>query len=130
MTVCHEAIFWVILSVSAIFEVVGDALIREGEKSRGFWFIVPGFLILGFYGVILNLLSGPEWASKWINVELVKVIGPEVTFSMLLGVYVTVFASVSIIGNALFSAEKVPLSTWVGGSIIFLGGLFIRYVKF
>lgn len=130
MRICHEVTFWSILSVSAIFEVVGDALIREGERSRGFWFIVPGFFILGFYGVILNLLSRPEWASTWIHVELLRLIGPEVTFSMLLGVYVAVFASVSIIGNALFSSEKVPLSTWVGGSIIFLGGLFLRYVKF
>lgn len=130
MTFYHEATFWFILSVSAIFEVVGNALIREGEKSKGLCFIVPGFLILGSYGLVLNLLSGPEWASKWINVELLKLIGPEVTFSMLLGVYVAVFASVSIIGNALFSFQKVPLSTWVGGGIIFFGGLVIRYLKF
>jgi small multidrug resistance family-3 protein len=130
VTLSQELLFWSILFISAVFEVGGDALIRQGLKARGLLFIIPGFLILGTYGVILNLLSGPQWASKWVDLSLFKSIGVEVTFSMLLGVYVAVFAMVSIFGSALFSRERVALSTWMGGGIVLLGGLVIRYCRF
>ena len=47
-------------------------------------------------------------------------------FSRLLGVYVAVFALISVLfGSAVFK-EKISLSTWVGLAIIILGGLIIQ----
>ena len=123
----QELIFWTILFVAAVLEVGGDALIRIGEQSKGFLLIIPGAVVLGLYGVFLNLLSGPEWISYRFKIDLSKVITMRISFSMLLGVYISVFAVVSIIGNALFSKDKIPYSTWLGGAIVLLGGLVIRY---
>ena len=97
---------WFIFTAAAILEVGGDALIRRGLRSSGLALIAVGFLSLGCYGLVVNSV-------KW-------------DFSKLLGVYVAVFALISIcVGRFVFN-ETIPASTWIGVFIIIIGGLTIQ----
>jgi multidrug transporter EmrE-like cation transporter len=60
--------------------------------------VLIGFIILGSYGIVVNQL-------KW-------------DFSKMLGVYVAVFALVSIVFGWLVFKENIPTSTWIGLGII------------
>ena len=97
---------WLIFIAAAILEVGGDAVIRKGLRGGIVWFIVAGFLILGSYGVVVNTV-------KW-------------DFSRLLGVYVAVFAVVSVLAGRLVFKETIPVTTWVGLAIIVIGGAVIQ----
>jgi small multidrug resistance family-3 protein len=48
-------------------------------------------------------------------------------FSKLLGVYVAVFAVVSVLCGLLAFKETVLISTWVGLGFIVVGGLVIQF---
>ncbi|MGC2424602.1 MAG: hypothetical protein WA666_09640 [Nitrospirota bacterium] len=100
------AIAWIIFIAAAALEVGGDAVIRKGLRGSVAWFIVTGFLMLGCYGVVVNTV-------KW-------------DFSKLLGVYVAVFAVVSILAGRFLFKETIPLTTWVGLVIIVIGGAVIQ----
>ena len=66
-----------------------------------------GFVLLGSYGILVNTI-------KW-------------DFSKLLGVYVAVFALVSVgFGKWVFK-ESIPVSTWVGLLLISVGGAVIQF---
>lgn len=97
---------WLVFIVAAIMEVGGDASIRKGLRGGGLWLIGAGFLVLGAYGVIVNTV-------RW-------------DFSKLLGVYVGVFALVSILAGKFLFKETLPASTWLGLGLILLGGLVIQ----
>ena len=97
---------WFIFVVAAILEVAGDAVIRKGLRGSVVWFIICGFLMLGCYGVVVNTV-------KW-------------DFSRLLGVYVAVFAVVSILAGRFVFRETIPLTTWLGLAIIVAGGMVIQ----
>ncbi len=100
------AIAWIIFIAAAVLEVGGDAVIRKGLRGSVVWFIVTGFLMLGCYGVVVNTV-------KW-------------DFSKLLGVYVAVFAVVSILAGRFLFKETIPLTTWLGLVIIVIGGTVIQ----
>ena len=100
------AIAWIIFIAAAVLEVGGDAVIRKGLRGSVVWFIVTGFLMLGCYGVVVNTV-------KW-------------DFSKLLGVYVAVFAVVSILAGRFLFKETIPLTTWLGLVIIVIGGAVIQ----
>ena len=95
------------LLLAAIMEVSGDAIIRKGLRGRGLVFIAAGFLLLGAYGVVVNTV-------RW-------------DFSKLLGVYVSVFALVSVLFGRFAFKEAVPPSTWIGLTVILVGGLIIQF---
>ena len=97
---------WLVFIAAAILEVGGDAVIRKGLRGGLVWFIFAGFLILGSYGVVVNTV-------KW-------------DFSRLLGVYVAVFAVVSVLAGRFVFKETIPVSTWVGLAIIVIGGAVIQ----
>lgn len=97
---------WFIFIAAAILEVSGDAVIRKGLRGSVVWFIVSGFLMLGAYGVVVNTV-------KW-------------DFSRLLGVYVAVFAVVSVLAGRFMFKETVPVTTWLGLAIIVIGGAVIQ----
>ena len=97
---------WLIFVAAAILEVSGDAVIRKGLRGGIVLFVFAGFLILGSYGVVVNTV-------KW-------------DFSKLLGVYVAVFAVVSVLAGRFVFKETVPASTWVGLAIIVIGGAVIQ----
>jgi len=98
---------WSTFLLAAIMEVGGDALIRKGLRGGGVLLVGAGVLALGSYGIVVNMV-------RW-------------DFSKLLGVYVCVFALVSILAGRFVFKETIPLSTWLGLAIIILGGLVIQF---
>ncbi|MDR3404878.1 MAG: hypothetical protein P4L99_20405 [Chthoniobacter sp.] len=98
---------WLIFVAAALLEVGGDALIRKGLRSQGVGLIVIGFLVLGAYGLVVNMV-------KW-------------DFSKLLGVYVAIFAAVSILFGHFVFKENIPLATWIGLGVIVAGGMIIQF---
>ena len=95
------------LVAAAVLEVAGDAAIRRGLRARATVFVVLGFVVLGAYGLVVNLLK--------------------LDFSRLLGAYVGVFAVVSVLAGRLLFQETVALSTWLGLLVILLGSAIIQF---
>ncbi len=91
---------------AAVLEVAGDALIRKGMRGSGAVLIAAGFVVLGSYGVVVNLLN--------------------VDFSRLLGAYVGVFALVSVLIGRFVFQDAVPASTWLGLAVVLCGSLIIH----
>ena len=100
-------IAWLIFLAAAVLEVGGDAIVRKGMRGGGVAFMALGFIMLGTYGVVVNLVP-------W-------------DFSKLLGVYVAIFAVVSVLAGRFIFHEVVPISTWVGIAIIMIGGLVVQF---
>jgi len=48
-------------------------------------------------------------------------------FSKLLGVYVAIFALISVLFGLFVFKENVPVSTWVGLALIVVGGMVIQF---
>ncbi len=97
---------WIIFIAAAILEVGGDAIVRKGQSNSNLAIILCGCLMLSFYGLVVNLVN-------W-------------DFSRLLGVYVAVFALISILWGRFLFQETVPVSTWIGLAVIITGGLIIQ----
>jgi len=100
-------IAWLIFLAAAALEVGGDAIVRKGMRGGGFAFMVLGFAMLGTYGVVVNTIP-------W-------------DFSRLLGVYVAIFAAVSILAGKFVFHEHVSATTWLGLAIIIVGGAVIQF---
>ena len=100
-------LIWLAFVAAAVLEVGGDALIWKGLRGSGWALIAAGCAALAFYGLMINTV-------KW-------------DFSKLLGVYVTIFAVVSVLGGLLAFKETVPISTWLGLGLIVAGGLVIQF---
>ena len=98
---------WFIFVLAAVLEVGGDAVTRTGLRGSRWMYVLLGVSMLGLYGIVVNTV-------RW-------------DFSRLLGVYVSVFAVVSVLTGALYFRESVPGSTWLGLAIIVLGGLIIQF---
>ena len=96
----------VLLLVAAVLEVGGDAVIRRGLRGGGLALVVAGAVMLGCYGIAVNLVP---WE-----------------FSRLLGVYVGAFAAVSVLCGRFVFGESVPVSTWLGLLLVVGGGLVIQ----
>jgi drug/metabolite transporter superfamily protein YnfA len=96
-----------IFVAAALLEIGGDALIRKGLRGTGIGVIIIGFVILGCYGLVVNMV-------KW-------------DFSRLLGVYVAVFALISVLFGRFVFKETVTTSTWIGLLVIIGGGLIIQF---
>ncbi len=98
---------WLVFVAAAVLEVGGDVVIRKGLRGGGAGLIVAGCLMLGTYGIVVNLVP-------W-------------DFSKLLGVYIAVFAVVSILAGMLVFGESIPSATWIGLALIVAGGLVIQF---
>ena len=98
---------WLVFIGAALLEVGGDAMIRKGLHKASLFFIIIVFLILGCYGMTVNIV-------KW-------------DFSRLLGVYVAIFALISVLFGLLVFRETISVSTWAGLAIIMLGGMVIQF---
>ena len=92
---------------AAVLEVVGDALIRKGVRGGGLALAGLGIVLLGTYGVLVNLI--------------------DIDFSKLLGAYVGVFALVSVLIGRLVFRDQIPASTWAGLAVILGGSLMIHF---
>ena len=98
---------WLIFIGAAILEVGGDAVVRKGLRGSGLIMIMLGFMMLGCYGVVVNMV-------RW-------------DFSKLLGVYVAVFALISVLFGRLVFRETISADTWIGLIIILCGGMVIQF---
>ncbi len=98
---------WLIFVGAGLLEVGGDAIIRKGLRGSAIGFIVGGFIILGIYGLVVNIVK--------------------IDFSRLLGTYVAVFAVISILFGRYFFKESISSVTWLGMIIIVIGGLVIQF---
>jgi small multidrug resistance family-3 protein len=98
---------WLVFVGSALLEVGGDAIVRRGLRGYNLIIIFAGGLMLAAYGLLVNTV-------KW-------------DFSRMLGVYVAVFALVSVLFGRFVFGEQVPGSTWLGLAIIIAGGLVIQF---
>ena len=98
---------WSTFLLAAIMEVGGDTIIRKGLRGGGVLLIGAGVLALGSYGIVVN-------TARW-------------DFSKLLGVYVAVFATVSVLAGRFLFGEDVAPTTWAGVGIIIVGGLVIQF---
>jgi drug/metabolite transporter superfamily protein YnfA len=96
-----------VLIGAAVLEVGGDSLIRKGMRGGGLALVGLGFVVLGSYGVLVNLL--------------------DINFSKLLGAYVGVFAVISVLVGRLTFRDHVPASTWAGLAVILGGSLIIHF---
>jgi len=100
------AIQLVIMCVAAIFEVGGDALIRRGLTGGGIAFVVLGFLVLGSYGVVVNL-SGLD-------------------FTRMIGVYIGWFTLVSMLFGRYVFGDRSSGTMWLGVGLVLLGSVVIQ----
>ena len=91
---------------AAAFEVGGDALIRKGLRGTAPALVLVGFLVLGTYGVVVNLI--------------------DLDFSKLLGAYVGIFAVMSVCTGRFVFHETVPATTWLGLGVILIGSAIIH----
>src|SRR5689334_21803480 len=98
---------WTLLVAAALLEVGGDAIVRKGILGKSMSVMASGMVILGFYGVAVNSV-------RW-------------DFSKLLGVYVTIFAAISVLWGRFVFHDTVPPSTWIGLAVIVIGGLIIQF---
>jgi multidrug transporter EmrE-like cation transporter len=98
---------WVFFILAAALEVGGDALIRKGLRGSGIAVILAGCIVLSLYGVAVNMV-------RW-------------DFSKLLGVYVAVFAVISVVAGLVLFKEDVPPSTWIGLAVIVSGGCIVQF---
>lgn len=98
---------WLIFIGAAVLEVGGDAVVRKGLRGSNLLVIMTGFVVLGSYGVVVNMV-------KW-------------DFSKLLGVYVAVFAVISILFGRFVFKETVPAMTWIGLGVIICGAMMIQF---
>ena len=98
---------WLVFLVAAMLEVCGDAMVRSGLRGSGLISIMTGFVMLGSYGIVVNMVH-------WY-------------FSRLLGVYVAVFALISILFGRFVFRETVPAATWIGLCVIMCGGMIIQF---
>ena len=96
-----------ILILAAVLEVAGDAVIRKGLRAEGWALVAAGFVVLGSYGVVVNLV--------------------QVDFSRMLGAYVGVFALVSVLAGRVVFGDRVPVATWAGLGIILAGSAVIHF---
>ena len=99
-------VFWILLVVSALLEVGGDAFVRKGLRGSGIVFLLVGCGMLSTYGVVVNLVT-------W-------------DFSKLLGIYVAIFAVVSVLIGRFVFGDNIPHSTWLGLVLIILGAFVIQ----
>jgi small multidrug resistance family-3 protein len=97
---------WLVFIGAALLEVGGDFTVRTGLRGRSALLILLGCLMLGAYGLLVNTV-------KW-------------DFSRLLGVYVAVFAVVSVLWGRLVLHEQVSAAAWCGLAVIVVGGVLIQ----
>lgn len=98
---------WLIFIIAAVLEVGGDAVVRKGLRGSNLSAIIAGCALLGFYGIVVNTV-------KW-------------DFSKLLGVYVAIFALISILCGRFVFKENIPNTTWIGLTVIVCGAMIIQF---
>jgi drug/metabolite transporter superfamily protein YnfA len=102
-----SVVAWIIFFIGALLEVAGNAAIRIGLRGGGAILILIGCALLGSYGLVVNTV---QW-----------------DFSKIFGVYVCLFALVSVLCGKFVLRENIPGATWLGLGVILTGGLIIQF---
>jgi small multidrug resistance family-3 protein len=97
----------IILSISALLEVGGDALVRWGLQGKQILGFVLGGAALLAYGTVVNT---PKWE-----------------FGRLMGVYIAVFFVVSQLISHFIYHEELKPNILTGGSFVVIGGLIMTF---
>ncbi len=102
-----------VLVLAAALEVFGDSffqsgLYRSSGTARTLWFVL-GVVVLGFYGLFVNL---PQW-----------------DFGRLLGAYVALFFVVAQVVAKVRFHQSPTMPILLGGGLIVVGGLVITFWK-
>jgi drug/metabolite transporter superfamily protein YnfA len=100
-------IAWVVFFIGALLEVGGDLVIRMGLRGGGTIVIVIGMAVLATYGLIVNSVP-------W-------------DFSRIFGIYISLFALVSVLSGRFVLQENVSVSTWLGLCFIISGALIVQF---
>jgi drug/metabolite transporter superfamily protein YnfA len=95
-----------VMLVAALLEVGGDAMIRAGLRGSAWLLVGLGAMVLGAYGIVVNLLP--------------------IDFSKVFAGYVAFFALVSVAFGRLVFHEAVPASTWAGVGLMLAGSAIIQ----
>jgi small multidrug resistance family-3 protein len=103
----QHLIHGVIFLAAACLEVGGDAVVRQGLKGGGAALVAVGVVLLGLYGIVVNTA--------------------QLDFARLLGIYVAVFALLSVLAGKFYFRETIAGTTWIGLAIIIVGGLVIQF---
>ena len=119
--------YWLLIFSAALLEFWGDALIRKGVTGWGFVSIAIGFVMLGAYGLVVNLIAAPDWIRENFGLDISAWLNVKIDFAELLGVYVAAFAFVSVVCSSMFIDHKLPTKTTLLGLILLIvGGLIIQ----
>jgi small multidrug resistance family-3 protein len=101
----------IVLLLAASLEVLGDSFFQTGlyraQGAQRITSFVIGVVVLGFYGLFVNL---PPW-----------------DFGRLLGAYVALFFVVAQIVAYVRFHQAPTLPIYVGGALIVAGGLVITF---
>jgi small multidrug resistance family-3 protein len=81
-------------------------VIRHGLTRGSALYVVVGFVVLGSYGVVVNLVG--------------------LDFSRLLGAYVGWFTVAAVIAGKLFFGSRTSPSLWFGVALVLAGSLIIQ----
>ena len=104
----ESARIFILLAISAVLEVGGDAGIRTGLGGKAAGYLI-GAVLLVTYGFVVNITK--------------------LDFSKLMGIYIAVFFVVSQIISVAVFREKISSPTLMGGVLIVCGGLVISLMK-
>jgi small multidrug resistance family-3 protein len=99
----------VLLTLAALLEVGGDALIRGGLQRKGFVLLLAGSATLVVYGFMVNMTK--------------------LDFSRLMGIYIVVFFVVSQLVARFAFHEHADRGMLAGGGLIVLGGIVMTLLR-
>jgi small multidrug resistance family-3 protein len=99
----------IVLVLTALLEVGGDALIRSGLQRRGVLLLLAGAATLVVYGFVVNLTK--------------------LDFSRLMGLYIILFFLVAQVVAVLVFRESIDRSVMVGGGFVVLGGIIMTVFR-
>jgi len=83
------AVAWLVFVAAALLEVGGDAVIRQGLRGGGWAFVAAGAVMLGGYGIVVNVdgvtvkgnkISGPVYGID-MNCHTGTVSGNTISFT-------------------------------------------------
>lgn len=96
-----------LLVISALLEVGGDALFRSGMRQHRLVLMLLGAMALALYGYAVN---APPW-----------------DFGRLMGVYIALFFVISQLTSWLVFHQKPGGGILLGGAFIIAGGFIIAF---
>ena len=108
------------LLCAALLEVWGDRVIAHGLDSKHRGLVAAGCLLLAFYGIAVNSYNARAKARAQMTGEKAW------DLAHLLGLYIVFFAWTAVIWAQCADPIKPSKATYLGATIIFIGGVIIQ----